>query len=143
LLGKLTSAAAVALASSAFGVTAVAHAATSHHKRHRSRRIAAASTRNSSTSATSGPSGSSSPGSATANPETELKGETATKAKEAALAAVPGGTLTRAAIENPSDPSKAAYEVHVRKSDGSEVVVLLDSAFKVLATDTPAGGGCG
>ncbi|MEA2467248.1 MAG: hypothetical protein QOJ57_1374, partial [Thermoleophilaceae bacterium] len=30
--------------------------------------------------------------------------------------------------------SGAAYEVHVTKSDGTEVEVLEDSAFKVLST---------
>ena len=61
----------------------------------------------------------------------------------AALAAVPGGTVSRASIENPSDPSGAAYEVHVRKSDGSEVVVLLGSAFKVLTINSEGRGACG
>jgi len=54
---------------------------------------------------------------------------------------VPGGAVTRASIEAPADPSTAAYEVHLRKSDGSEVVVLEDSAFKVLSV-TAASGAC-
>jgi uncharacterized membrane protein YkoI len=68
------------------------------------------------------------------NVETELTGANAQSAKDAALAAVPGGTVTRASTEDPKDPSGAAYEVHVRKSDGSEVEVLEDASFKVLST---------
>jgi uncharacterized membrane protein YkoI len=68
------------------------------------------------------------------NSETELTGTTAQSAKDSALAAVPGGTVRRASTEDPSDASGAAYEVHVTKSDGSEVTVLEDSAFKVLST---------
>jgi uncharacterized membrane protein YkoI len=67
--------------------------------------------------------------------ETALTGDTLASAKAAAEAAVPGGTVWRASTENPSDTSGAAYEVHVTKSDGSEVEVLLDSSFKVLATN--------
>jgi uncharacterized membrane protein YkoI len=62
-----------------------------------------------------------------------LTGATAQSAKDAALAAVPGGTVRRASKEDPKDASGAAYEVHVTKSDGSEVEVLEDSAFKVLS----------
>lgn len=70
--------------------------------------------------------------------ETVLTGADAQSAKDAAVAAVPGGTVKRASIEDPSDASGAAYEVHVTKSDGSEVEVLLDSSFKVIKTQ--AGG---
>jgi uncharacterized membrane protein YkoI len=65
--------------------------------------------------------------------ETELTGDKAQSAKDAALAAVPGGTARRASTEDPKDSSGAAYEVHVTKSDGSEVEVLEDAAFKVLS----------
>jgi uncharacterized membrane protein YkoI len=68
------------------------------------------------------------------NSETALTGAKAQSAKDAALAAVPGGTVTRASTEDPKDASGAAYEVHVTKSDGTEVEVLEDSAFKVLST---------
>jgi uncharacterized membrane protein YkoI len=75
------------------------------------------------------------PGRGPGNPaETELTGSDAQSAKDAALAAVPGGTVTRASKEDPNDPSGAAYEVHVTKSDGSEVEVLEDASFKVLST---------
>jgi len=120
----------------ALATVGVADAATSHHKRHHARR--------SSTSASDSSSRPSSSTPGTPNPETELTGEAATKAREAALAAVPRGTVLRASTESASDPSKAAYEVHVRKSDGSVVEVLLDSSYKVLAVNAaPAhAGGC-
>jgi uncharacterized membrane protein YkoI len=72
--------------------------------------------------------------------ETELTGDAATQAKAAALAAVPGGTVRRATLEDPSDSSGAKYEVHVTKSDGSEVEVLEDAAFKVIATNASPQG---
>ena len=121
---------------SALATVGVAEAATSHHKRHHTRRSST------STSSSSSRSSSSMPG--PPSDETELSGETATKAREAALAAVPGGTVLRASTESPSDPSKAAYEVHVRRSGSSVVEVLLDSSYKVLAVKSaPAHvGGC-
>src|SRR4051794_25553426 len=66
--------------------------------------------------------------------ETELTGDALQKATDAAKAAVPGGTVWRASTEDPSDASGAAYEVHVTKTDGSEVEVLLDSSFNVVKT---------
>jgi uncharacterized membrane protein YkoI len=132
--------AAAVLAASAFGVTGAAQAATKHHKRHHAHQAASPSN---STGTTSSGSSATGPTAADAvSPETELMGETAAKTKEAALVAVPGGTVARASIENPSDPSRAAYEVHVRKSDGSEVAVLMDTAFKVLSVTPDEGGGC-
>jgi uncharacterized membrane protein YkoI len=74
--------------------------------------------------------------------ETLLTGAALKSASSAAVAAVPGGSVERASIEDPSDASKATYEVHVSKADGSRVVVLEDAAFKVRSTtaDHPAGG---
>ncbi|MDB4940435.1 MAG: hypothetical protein JWO40_860 [Candidatus Doudnabacteria bacterium] len=66
--------------------------------------------------------------------ETLLTGDVAAKANAAALAAVPGATIDRA--EN--DAEGATYEVHMTKSDGSEVTVKLDGNFNVTATE--AGG---
>jgi uncharacterized membrane protein YkoI len=80
-------------------------------------------------------------GAAGATNEAVLTGATLTSASAAAIAAVPGGTVTRASTENPSDASGAAYEVHVKKSDGSQVEVLEDASFKVLSVK--AGGGPG
>jgi uncharacterized membrane protein YkoI len=70
------------------------------------------------------------------NGETPLTGDTLTSAKAAAAAAVPGGTVEIATTENDSSNSAAKYEVHVTKSDGTHVAVILDSAFKVLSIET-------
>jgi uncharacterized membrane protein YkoI len=66
--------------------------------------------------------------------EPALTGSDLTKAKAAALTAVPGGTVERAAAENSAEGTGAKYEVHVTKADGSEVEVLLDSSFGVIKT---------
>jgi hypothetical protein len=73
------------------------------------------------------------------NGETPLTGDTATKAKAAAVAKE-GGTADRATTENDSSNSAAAYEVHVTKSDGSHVVVILDKSFAVLTVETGGRG---
>jgi hypothetical protein len=65
-----------------------------------------------------------------------LTGTTADKAKAAALAAVPGGTVER--VEN--DAEGAVYEAHMVKSDGTHVTVKMDANFKVTGIETgPAG----
>ncbi|MCU1375131.1 MAG: hypothetical protein JWO68_2417 [Actinomycetia bacterium] len=64
-----------------------------------------------------------------------LTGDTATKVKDAALAAVPGATVER--VEN--DAEGATYEAHVVKSDGTHATVKLDADFKVTGVET--GGG--
>ncbi len=68
------------------------------------------------------------------NGETEklLTGDTAAKVKAAAEAKVSGGTVLR--VENDAD-SGSPYEAHVRKADGSEVVVLVNSSFQVTSVD--------
>src|SRR3954467_5199039 len=84
-----------------------------------------------------GPDGHGGPGN-----ETELTGDDLQKATDAASAEIPGGTVWRASTEDPNDRSGAKYEVHVTKADGSEVEVLLDSAFKVIKTqDSPQHAG--
>jgi uncharacterized membrane protein YkoI len=110
----------VASSAAALGMIGVADAA-KHHKHHTKKHSAAS---------TSG----------RASAETELTGATAQSAKDAALAAVPGGTVRRASLEDPADASGAKYEVHVTKSDGSEVEVLEDSSFKVLSTKASTHG---
>jgi uncharacterized membrane protein YkoI len=60
-----------------------------------------------------------------------LTGDTAAKVKAAALAAVSGGTVDR--VE--TDAEGAAYEAHMHTSDGKDVTVKLDSAFKVTSTE--------
>jgi uncharacterized membrane protein YkoI len=62
--------------------------------------------------------------------ETPLTGDDATKATAAAQAAVPGATVER----DETDADGAAYEVHMTKSDGTEVTVKLDSNFAVTGT---------
>jgi uncharacterized membrane protein YkoI len=68
--------------------------------------------------------------------ETALEGTNAEKAKAAALEAVEGGTIIR--VETDSDGSP--FEAHVRRADGTEVVVKMDKDFKVTATEEGRGG---
>jgi uncharacterized membrane protein YkoI len=64
--------------------------------------------------------------------ETLLSGDTASKVEAAALAKVAGGTVER--VETDADHG-SPYEAHVRKSDGTEVEVLVDKDFKVTAVN--------
>ncbi|MDX6689238.1 MAG: hypothetical protein QOG15_695 [Solirubrobacteraceae bacterium] len=68
--------------------------------------------------------------------EALLTGDTAAKVKAAAEAKVSGATVER--VENDVDTG-SPYEAHMRKSDGSEIVVYVDSNFKVTGTDTMHG----
>jgi hypothetical protein len=70
-----------------------------------------------------------------ANGKTEvlLTGDIATKVEAAAKAKVPGGTIER--VENDVDTG-SPYEAHVRKADGSEVIVYVDKDFNVTGTGT-------
>jgi uncharacterized membrane protein YkoI len=63
-------------------------------------------------------------------PEKPLTGDTAAKVKHAALDKVSGGTIVR--VETDSDHG-SPYEAHVRKSDGSEVVVYVNKSFEVTS----------
>ncbi len=63
--------------------------------------------------------------------EVLLTGETATKVKAAATAAVPGGTIQR--VEN--DAEGSPYEAHVTKADGSQVTVKVDAGFTVTSVE--------
>lgn len=67
--------------------------------------------------------------------ETVLTGANAEKAKTAALAAVPGGTIDR--VE--TDADGAVYEAHMTKSDGTKVTVKFDKDFKVTAVQAGMG----
>jgi hypothetical protein len=71
--------------------------------------------------------------------ETVLTGDTAEKAKAAALAAVPGGTVQR--VEN--DAEGAVYEAHMLKPDGTPVTVKMDGNFKVTGIESGGPGGHG
>jgi len=67
--------------------------------------------------------------------ETLLTGADADKAKAAAIAAVPGGTVDR--VE--TDADGAAYEAHMTKSDGTKVTVKFDSNFNVTSVEDGMG----
>ena len=64
--------------------------------------------------------------------QTALTGDTADKVKAAALAKVPGATVLR--VEE-GGPYATKYHAHVRKSDGTEVVVLVDADFKATSVE--------
>ena len=68
--------------------------------------------------------------------ETLLTGSDLVTATAAAQAAVPGATVLRAE----TDPS-GAYEVHMKKSDGTFVTVTLDSSFAETSIETGVGPG--
>src|SRR6476661_2749845 len=63
--------------------------------------------------------------------ETLLTGDTAAKVKAAALAKVPG-TVER--VETNVD-SSAPYEAHIKKADGTEVEVQVNSDYTVAAVN--------
>jgi predicted enzyme related to lactoylglutathione lyase len=66
--------------------------------------------------------------------QTQLTGDTAAKVKAAAEAKVPGGTVLR--VEQ-GGPDGSAYHAHVRKADGSEVVVLVNASFEATSVAEP------
>ena len=61
-----------------------------------------------------------------------VTGPDATRARTAALRAVPGGTAT--AIERDGE-NGATWEVEVRRPDGGSVDVRLDERFQVVVTE--------
>ena len=69
--------------------------------------------------------------------EQEVTGTKAATLKAAALKAVPGGTVIR--VE--TDAGDAAYEVHMKKADGTLVTVKFDQNLKVTATEAGMGQG--
>jgi uncharacterized membrane protein YkoI len=122
---KSSKGAAIALSAVALGALSISPIAdAAKHKRHHKNATRSASTRTGSGRGA----------------ETPLTGDKLTKATDAAKAAVPGGTVWRASTEDPNDASGAAYEVHVTKTDGSEVEVLLDSSFNVVKTQASPQG---
>jgi hypothetical protein len=64
--------------------------------------------------------------------ETLLTGDTATKVRAAATAAVPGATIERVETDAEGSP----YEAHMTKSDGSQVTVKVDASFKVTSVES-------
>ncbi len=70
--------------------------------------------------------------------ETLLTGTDLQKATAAADAAVPGTTIIRAETNSSGG---YPYEVHMKKSDGTDVTVELDSNFSVITTISRFGAG--
>ena len=68
--------------------------------------------------------------------EAALPADVAAKVKAAARAKVPGGTIER--VETDVDHG-SPYEAHVRKADGTELEVLVNSDFHVTAVNTMPG----
>ena len=64
--------------------------------------------------------------------ETELSGQTAQKVRAAAVARVPGGTVER--LETDGD-GNAAYEAHMRRADGTPVIVYVNKQFQVVKVE--------
>jgi hypothetical protein len=69
--------------------------------------------------------------------ETQLTGTDLANAAAAANSEVPGATIVRAE----TDSAGSAFEVHMKKADGSYVTVKLDSTFSVTAVDDGFGAG--
>ena len=69
--------------------------------------------------------------------ETPVTGSKAATLKAAALKAVPGATVLR--IETDSDG--AAYEVHLKKTDGTRVTVKFNAALQQTTVETDTGRG--
>ena len=64
--------------------------------------------------------------------EEPLSGDAAQKVRDAALAKVSGGTIER--VETDADHG-SPYEAHVRRSDGTELEVLVNKDFEVTAVN--------
>lgn len=102
-------------------------------------------TSGSSSTATTPATGTPPAGAAQGNPATMTHGPgetllTGTQLQQAtaAAAAVPGATVIRAETNSSGD---YPYEVHLSKSDGTDVTVELDSNFKVITTISGFGAG--
>jgi hypothetical protein len=134
-MGKIRSTlvTAAAVGAAAVGGAAIANAATS-------------STSSTSTTSTSAPPGSPPQGAPAFHPsrgghtvggktETLLSGDVASKVRAAALAKV-SGTVER--VETNVDDG-APYEAHIVRSDGTQVIVEINSDFTVHAVQTMAG----
>jgi uncharacterized membrane protein YkoI len=73
-------------------------------------------------------------------PRQELSSDVAAKVKAAALKKVPGATVLRTEA---GGPYGTAYHAHVRTSDGTEQVVLVNADFVATAVQADAGRGPG
>ena len=70
--------------------------------------------------------------------EEQVTGSDAEKAKRAAIAAVGGGTITE--VERDDGNGSGAYEVEVKRDDGSQVEVHLDGNYKVVGQEADEDG---
>jgi uncharacterized membrane protein YkoI len=68
--------------------------------------------------------------------ETALTGTEAEKVTASAQSAVPDGTIIRVETD-----SEGVYEAHVRKADGTEVIVQVDEDYQVTGTHEMMGRG--
>ena len=66
-----------------------------------------------------------------------LSADVAAKVKAAALAKVPGATVVRT---EGGGPYSTPYHAHIKKSDGTLQVVLVNSEFKATAVQADQGG---
>ena len=73
-------------------------------------------------------------------PRQELSSEVAAKVKAAALKKVPGAAVLRTEA---GGPYGTAYHAHIRTSDGTEQVVLVNADFVATAVQTDPGRGPG
>jgi uncharacterized membrane protein YkoI len=69
-----------------------------------------------------------------------LSSDVAAKVKAAALEKVPGATVLRT---ESGGPYQTAYHAHIRKSDGTLAVVLVDKGFAATAVQADQGRGPG
>ena len=67
--------------------------------------------------------------------EQQLTGSTATRVRNAVLAANPGATIHRM----DTYAYRAVYEAHITTADGSRVTVKLDGSFNITATEAGRG----
>ncbi len=81
------------------------------------------------------PAGSVSAAAPTGSCGTALTGTELSDATAAATAAVPGATVIRAETAM----GTAAYQVHMKKADGTDVTVELDASYKVIAVQSGVG----
>src|SRR3954470_21279920 len=87
------------------------------------------------------PSGTPTPGSGQARPQRQaLSAGVAAKVKAAALEKVPGATVLRTEA---GGPDNAAYHAHIKTSDGTLKVVLVDASFHATAVQADQGGRAG
>ena len=70
--------------------------------------------------------------------EEQVTGPDAEKAKRAAIAAVGGGIITE--VERDDGNGTGAFEVEVKRDDGSQVEVHLDGDYKVIGQEADEDG---